>query len=236
MREGAKQRLVSAVAIVALAVIFVPMLFERKSMDHLPASHGTIPPPPSLGPGPKQETFLGPGDSGVGGLKDSALTESEPLPLPPPKGADQVQEGSRESAAPPAEPNRGGRAAGPAGPTPPPHVAQPQSKESVVRQSQPVPVAPAPAPAPATSPKASGERVGSYVVQVAAVASPEAAAELEGKLRKGGFTAFVEKAEVNGKTYYRVRVGPELDRARADKSAAQLRERYRLDPFIQSYP
>jgi DedD protein len=76
----------------------------------------------------------------------------------------------------------------------------------------------------------------SWVIQVASLNTPESAAELEGKLRAGGFPAFVEKAEVNGRLYYRVRVGPELDRSRAEQTAARLRERHKLDTFIKNYP
>jgi DedD protein len=76
----------------------------------------------------------------------------------------------------------------------------------------------------------------SWVIQVASVATRESAAELERKLKSGGFSAFVEKAEVNGKLYYRVRVGPEVDRARAEQTAASLRGRFKLDTLIKNYP
>jgi len=76
----------------------------------------------------------------------------------------------------------------------------------------------------------------SWVIQVASVATPEGAAELQGKLKTGGFPAFVEKAQVNGKLYYRVRVGPEVDRARAEQTAARLRERYKVATMIKNYP
>jgi DedD protein len=76
----------------------------------------------------------------------------------------------------------------------------------------------------------------SWVIQVASLGTPESAGELESRLRDGGFSAFVEKAEINGKLYYRVRVGPEADRASAERTASQLRDRHRLDTLIQSYP
>jgi DedD protein len=76
----------------------------------------------------------------------------------------------------------------------------------------------------------------SWVIQVASVATTEAAAELVSKLRAGGFAAFEEKAEVNGKVYYRVRVGPELDRTRAEQTAARLRERHKVNTLITNYP
>lgn len=76
----------------------------------------------------------------------------------------------------------------------------------------------------------------SWVVQVASLGAAETAAQLEQKLRGAGFAAFVEKAEVRGKTYYRVRVGPKGDRASAERTAATLRQRQKLDTLIQRYP
>ena len=49
-------------------------------------------------------------------------------------------------------------------------------------------------------------------------------------------SAFVEQAEVRGKLFYRVRVGPEVDRAGAERTAARLRDQQKLDTLIQNYP
>jgi len=76
----------------------------------------------------------------------------------------------------------------------------------------------------------------SWIVQVASVNTPEAGAELEKKLKGAGFSAFVEKAQVNGKTFYRVRVGPETDRAHADRTAERLRERFKFNTLVKTYP
>lgn len=73
----------------------------------------------------------------------------------------------------------------------------------------------------------------SWVVQVASLGASEAAAELQQKLRGAGYSSFVEKAEVRGKTYYRVRVGPNGDRASAERTAATLRQRQKLDTIVQ---
>jgi DedD protein len=59
---------------------------------------------------------------------------------------------------------------------------------------------------------------------------------MQDKLRKAGYSAFVEQAEVRGKLFYRVRVGPEVDRANAERTAARLREQQKLDTLIQNYP
>ncbi|WP_295429780.1 SPOR domain-containing protein, partial [uncultured Thiodictyon sp.] len=76
----------------------------------------------------------------------------------------------------------------------------------------------------------------SWVIQVASSPNQANAAELEGKLRADGFAAFIEKAEVNGRAFYRVQVGPQLERAQAEQTVARLREKHKVDPLIKSYP
>jgi len=227
MREGAKKRLTGAVVIVALAVIFVPMLFEPESLDSLPPIQQSIPRPPAFAPEVQTEVFLGPADSGVGGLADSAATVSQPLPLPP-------------AGAP--TPGVSGRPASADGAGAPP-VAKPAADPAPGKPAKPVPN-PLPNPASgkpaagpdAATPRAAGAAMPSWVIQVASIPNAEGAAELEGKLRAGGFAAFIEKAEVNGRIFYRVKVGPELDRARAEQTAARLREKHKVEPLIKSYP
>lgn len=211
MREGAKQRLIGAVVIVALAVIFVPMLFEDPSVGDLPPVPESIPPAPDLGPDVRSEVFLGPEDSGVGGLDSGDFTASQPLDLPP---AGDLEPADPNGAAAPGD-------SGEAGDAPPVALT---------------PAAPEPGLSPEPAPLPANDGMPSWVIQVASLGTPESAGELESRLRDGGFAAFVEKAEVNGKLYYRVRVGPEVDRASAERTAAQLRERHRLDTLIQSYP
>lgn len=73
------------------------------------------------------------------------------------------------------------------------------------------------------------------MVQVSSLGSPEAAGKLADKLKQAGYSAFVERAEVGGKTYYRVRVGPDIDRANAERTAEMLRKQQKLDTLIQRY-
>ena len=228
MREGAKQRLVGAVVIVALAVIFVPMLFERESLSPPPIQE-SIPRAPGFDPDLPSETFLGPGDSGVGAVSDTDITDTQPLSLPPAGDLEPASPGEPPDETP--ADSGSDKAPLPSEP-PPPDLTQAAAK---------------PAPRPATGPNPSAEPVpvapsgpadgmASWVIQVSSLATPESAAELEAKLRKGGFSAFVEKAQVNGKLYYRVRVGPEADRASVERTAAKLRERFKLETLINSYP
>jgi DedD protein len=225
MREGAKQRLVGAVVIVALAVIFVPMLFEQESLSPPPIQE-SIPRAPEYDPDIRSEVFLGPEDSGVGGVDDAELTESQPLPLPLPPAGDLEPAPTGEA---PEEVPAGTGSETTSPPSGSPQAAARPAPRPVAAPSLPPVLEP-------VAPRGAADGMPSWVIQVASLATPESAGELEGRLRKNGFSAFVEKAEVNGKLYYRVRVGPELDRASAERTAAQLRERHKLDTLIKNYP
>jgi DedD protein len=74
-----------------------------------------------------------------------------------------------------------------------------------------------PAPAAAAIPSASA-----WAVQLGAFSSKAKAEQLVAELRKRQFAAFVLEYRANGQVLYRVRVGPEQDRARAEATAARL--------------
>jgi DedD protein len=80
-----------------------------------------------------------------------------------------------------------------------------------------VPPAAKPAPAAAAIPSASA-----WAVQLGAFSSKAKAEQLVAELRKRQFAAFVLEYRANGQVLYRVRVGPEQDRARAEATAARL--------------
>ena len=73
-------------------------------------------------------------------------------------------------------------------------------------------------------------------MQVASLGSPSAATRLQDELRGKGYAAFVEQATVNGKRYFRVRVGPETERGQADNLAARLERETGTKPLVQAYP
>ena len=200
MDEGAKRRLVGAAVVVALMVIFVPMLLDQPDPDGL-GEPIVIPDEPAVGEaGPSSDAEQ---------PTDPLTAEQDftpPLPVPEPLSGAAVE--------PPATA---------AEPTP----AQPQvgTQESAAPSEQ-APAGPKPVPAGTSS----------WVVQVASLASPDAAKGLQDQLRSKGYTAFVEQATVSGKRYFRVRVGPEVERARADKLATELQSETGSKPLVQRYP
>ena len=74
-----------------------------------------------------------------------------------------------------------------------------------------------------------------WVFQVASLAERAKADEMAGNLKSKGFPAFVETAEVNGKTYFRVRVGPRKERKDIDALAAAVRDKTGQSGQVQRY-
>jgi DedD protein len=220
MDEAAKRRLVGAAVLVALAVIFVPMLIERDDDDF--GEPIVIPDAPDL-----DGTSAGDGDSSLTGSGfDQPLVQPDdllmplPIPEPPPSALDtgpaSVESRSAaqgESITAPAE--RPANAAS----------ASRGDKDRGEARSL-APAGPKPVP-PGTS---------AWVIQVASLGSPEAAREFQDELRAKGYPAFVEQANVGGRRYYRVRVGPEIERGRADRLATQLAADTGAQPLVQRYP
>ena len=87
------------------------------------------------------------------------------------------------------------------------------------------PVAAAPLPSPvAAPPRPSAVAHGgeAWVVQLGSFASRDNAERLARQLRAKSYSAFVSEFRGSGRVLFRVRVGPEQDRARADAIAARL--------------
>jgi len=81
-----------------------------------------------------------------------------------------------------------------------------------------------PMPASATPAKPAAPSPTGYAVQLAAFANEKEALALRDKARAAGFVSFVQRVDVTGGVRFRVRLGPENDRAIAEKvrdSAAQ---------------
>ncbi len=76
---------------------------------------------------------------------------------------------------------------------------------------------PAPAPAPVKAGPASA-----WAVQLGAFSSRGKADQLVAELRERRYAAFVLEYRASGQVLYRVRVGPEQDRKRAEEIAARL--------------
>jgi len=86
------------------------------------------------------------------------------------------------------------------------------------------------APAPA------GSRPGAWAVQVGAFQDEADAIARRDKLVGSGYAAFVDPVRAAGGTLYRVRIGPEVVRANADRLRDELKSRFQLDGLVVSHP
>jgi DedD protein len=66
--------------------------------------------------------------------------------------------------------------------------------------------------------------------------SEQNALRMRDQLRKNGFATQVEKARIEGKSRFRVRVGPFLERADAEQSRKQIQDKLTLKGRVLSYP
>lgn len=76
----------------------------------------------------------------------------------------------------------------------------------------------------------------SWALQVGTFGNKENANKFRDKLRKAGHKAYVESSKPDGKTSYRVRIGPELEKKRLEKLKAQLMKEKKIDGFVVRHP
>lgn len=191
-----KQRIVGAAVLLALVVVFLPMLFQRQ--DEQRPVQVEAPPMPAIPP---------------------AMTPpAEPVVVPEPQGAAMPVEPIEPAAAEAA-----------------PAVASVPSGQPAVQpqlQSQPQP-----APVPVAEPQAPPAETGrldvdglpiSWSVQLASLSSRARAEELQNKLRKQGFNAYIRPVEGMSRVF----VGPLIERGEAERVSAQIARQYKLSPIV----
>ena len=105
----------------------------------------------------------------------------------------------------------------------------------VKQKSAPAPVK-KPAPSEPNTKTALKQPANAFALQVSTVTIKDNAYALRDKLRKAGYTAYVEARTNNGKTSYRVRIGPELDKSRVEKLKVTIKKEQGLDGFIVNHP
>jgi len=111
-------------------------------------------------------------------------------------------------------------------PAPAPAAEEPAAEEP----ARPEPVKPRPSAAERTPSPQPG--AGSVVIQVFASADQAEANRIRDRLGKGGQTAFLSPITVDGRTMYRVRIGPFANRPKAQQVAEKVRKNFKLDTWL----
>ena len=83
---------------------------------------------------------------------------------------------------------------------------------------------------------ASPAKPGGWVVQLAAMSSHADANALRDKLRAAGFDGFVDSVQSGGKTLWRVRAGPQIQRVDAERVHDQIKTKLGINGNVVSVP
>ena len=209
MEQNLKQRLVGALVLISLAVIFLPLVFDRQQ-QRIDTSPYAIPEKPAI-------TITAPN---MEPLEQAAreqhaavakVTEEKRIQDEASAGADHS---AASAPAVVAEPE----------PTPVAQTREYLEQEKAVDatlQDQPV---------TATVPLAEA-----WVIQVGAFSSEANAKGLQDKLKAAGYPAFVKSSKAASGMLYKVYVGPEIRRAQMEQQKTELERKYNLKALILKY-
>jgi DedD protein len=216
-----KQRIVGAIVLLALAVIFLPMLFTRQDeMRHVAVEAPPAPATPIM-PEIRMESV----DTPQPQVIEEAQSPADPLvaEASPNPSSTQPPEAEPSQGAAPAEEDFIVTPEATTAPVAPPS-APPKEPIRGMADSEP---ATAPAPAPQSRLDANNLPV-SWSIQLASLSNRASAENLQKTLRNDGYNAYIRT--VGGMN--RVFVGPVIERAEADKLRSQLSRQQKLDGFV----
>jgi len=110
------------------------------------------------------------------------------------------------------------------------------AQKTAVKQPKPVKIAAVKPTPKSVEVKKIREGLSAWAVQVGSFGSKKNAFALRDKLRKKGFSAFVDTVSVNDTASFRVRIGPELKRESAETIRKKLAGVYKGRTFIVKHP
>ena len=84
--------------------------------------------------------------------------------------------------------------------------------------------------------KAHKKSVKTFALQVGTFGSNENAVKMRDDMREAGYTAFVHKSTAKGKTSYKVRIGPELERSVLEKIKKDVNKSKKIDGYVVNHP
>ncbi|RLQ22886.1 hypothetical protein DWB85_05425 [Seongchinamella sediminis] len=206
MNEVLKQRLVGALILVALGVVFWPIIFVEPG-EQGGATEARIPPRPQV-----QATPVAAPD--IAGLRPSRDIAREPEP----------EDTERLTLAPETPSAQAGEAPPAAAETAPEPEPAPLPAAQKTRSEAPV------------KPALDAEGIPiSWILRVASVSSADNADRLRRELLDMGHKAYVKKIRSNGKTLYRVYVGPKAEKARLERIQGPIDREFGVSSLITRY-
>lgn len=211
-----KQRVIGALVLLALIIIFVPMLFNRQDDARKVAVEA--PPQPAAPTVPATE------------VQPVQTPEAPPVVVVPdepakPLGKPQTPIAGTAGQAPT---QNASVTTAPAQPQPAAPVAKAPAAPAPVASA---PAAPAATPAPAAKPDSrlgAANLPNSWSVQLASLSSRPSADALQAKLRSQGYNAYVRTADGMNRVF----VGPVIERSEADRLRDQLNKQNGVKGFV----
>lgn len=206
MEQVLKQRLIGAIVLVSLAVIFIPIILEGPDDEWTPRSH-SIPDKPQMDYRADMDLELPPATPVVDEtIAMEAISQEQSESEPPP-----VVEAVKTTAVPVKAPE----------PVKKPVKTAPKPSPPV---KQVVPAAPKKQP------------LQGWYVQVGSFGQEMNARGLRDRLAATGFPVQLQDVELGKKHAYRVLVGPSPSRADAEKQAERLKSGQHLKGMVIEYP
>mgnify|MGYP003572318091 FL=1 len=208
MEQTLKQRLIGAIVLVSLAVIFIPIILEGPDDDWTPRSH-SIPEQPQMDYRADMELQLPPETPVVDETVAMEVISQQPLE----RDSQPTVEAVKKQ---------------------PVAVKVPDP----VKVPEPVKATPKPAPPAKQAAQAvpKMQPLKGWFVQVGSFGQEMNARGLQDRLATSGFQVQLEDVELGKKHAYRVLVGPSTSRAAAEKQAEKLKSSQQLKGMVIEYP
>lgn len=229
--DGLKQRIIGALVLISLAVIFVPMVFDEPHSERTSTSINLPEEPPfpevdapettaKVSPGNQQDSV----DSSGSDVPDFRIREEgspQAADSPEPQKSNVASDAGAEPAA----------------------TENTEQAATVTAPAKPEPVA-AEAPAPEkTAPAAETDQKstefnrslkGAWVVQLGSFGDGDNARRLRDKVREKGYSSHLQEVVRGGKTLTRVFSGPFAEKSRAEAAKKTLDETFSLNSLVAS--
>lgn len=110
--------------------------------------------------------------------------------------------------------------------------AKPKEPAKKAEQAQPKPAPKKEEPKKETVKTAPAAQTGAYVVQLLAVQSRDAAEKEAAKYRSKFPDVFIKQVVINGKTWYRVRLGVSATKEQAQQKADRVAAEFKIKPIV----
>jgi DedD protein len=202
-----KQRLVGALILLALGVVFWPIIFVGPNEEKI-AEQQSIPPPPGV----STSSIEAPDQEGLRGSPEPTLDGDSPIVAAP--TADQPNlEGIAEGTAT-ALPSPQSETTAPVANSPTGDVRS-QAPERLAIDTQGVPTA--------------------WTLQVATVSSAEKAEVLRKRLVELEHKAYITRVSSGGKGLYRICIGPKFERVELEKLQARINAEFGVTSMVARY-